>query len=187
MKKILIVLLTMVLLLAGCGKNGASSPQSPSDESVADRQKPSSSETEISSEDHAIPGSYTVPEGWEKSEKHSTDSQIFYIEEGHENDEKPDNISIHVGKNKYSLEEHEQFRDAIVQQILMQLDGIEAQLNGDGTYTEQGDLLYIFTIDEGRYCHHAILYCKGLRVLPDPAYKFQRIRNHRTGRQRHGR
>lgn len=129
MKKILIVLLTMVLLLAGCGKNGASSPQSPSDESVADRQKPSSSETEISSEDHAIPGSYTVPEGWEKSEKHSTDSQIFYIEEGHENDEKPDNISIHVGKNKYSL--------------------IEAQLNGDGTYTEQGDLLYIFTIDEG--------------------------------------
>ena len=75
MKKILIVLLTMVLLLAGCGKNGASSPQSPS-ESVADRQKPSSSETEISSEDHAIPGSYTVPEGWEKSEKHSTDSQI---------------------------------------------------------------------------------------------------------------
>ena len=39
MKKILIVLLTMVLLLAGCGKNGASSPQSPSDESVADRQK----------------------------------------------------------------------------------------------------------------------------------------------------
>lgn len=82
-----------------------------------------------------------------KSEKHSTDSQIFYIEEGHENDEKPDNISIHVGKNKYSLDE--QFRDAIVQQILMQLDGIEAQLNGDGTYTEQGDLLYIFTIDEG--------------------------------------
>ena len=65
------------------------------------------------------------------------------------NDEKPDNISIHVGKNKYSLDEHEQFRDAIVQQILMQLDGIEAQLNGDGTYTEQGELLYIFTIDEG--------------------------------------
>ena len=148
MKKILIVLLTMVLLLAGCDKNGTSSPQSPSDESVADQQEPSS-ETEISSEDHAIPGSYTVPEGWEKSEKHSTDSQIFYIEEGHENDEKPDNISIHVGKNKYSLDEHEQFRDAIVQQILMQLDGIEAQLNGDGTYTEQGDLLYIFTIDEG--------------------------------------
>ena len=56
---------------------------------------------------------------------------------------------FHLRKNKYSLDEHEQFRDAIVQQILMQLDGIEAQLNGDGTYTEQGELLYIFTIDEG--------------------------------------
>lgn len=148
-KKILIVLLTMMLLLAGCGKNRSSSPQASSDESAADHQEPSSSKTEISSEDQTIPGSYIVPEGWEQSEKHSTDSQIFYIEEGHENDEKPDNISIHAGKNKYSLDEHEQFRDAIVQQILMQLDGIEAQLNGDGTYTEQGDLLYIFTIDEG--------------------------------------
>ena len=55
MKKILIMLLAMVLLLAGCSKNGTSSPQSPSDESVADQQE-SSSETEISSEDPAIPG-----------------------------------------------------------------------------------------------------------------------------------
>lgn len=178
MKKILIVLLTMVLLLAGCGKNGASSPQSPSDESVADQQKPSSSETEISSEDHAIPGSYTVPEGWEKSEKHSTDSQIFYIEEGHENDEKPDNISVHVGKNKYSLDEHEQFRDAIVQQILMQLDGIESTTErGWNLYRAGRPAVYLY-YRRGRYCHYAILYCKGLRVLPDPAYKFQRIRNH---------
>lgn len=46
MKKILIVLLTMVLFLAGCGKNEDSSPQSPSDESVTDHQEPSS-ETEI--------------------------------------------------------------------------------------------------------------------------------------------
>lgn len=29
------------------------------------------------------------------------------------------------------------------------MEGIKAELNGDGTYTEQGDLLYIFTIDEG--------------------------------------
>ena len=90
MKKILIVLLAMVLLLAGCGKNGTSSPQSPSDESVADQQEPSSSETEISSEDYAIPGSYIVPDGWEKSEKHSTDSQIFYIEV----------VNIRYGSNK---------------------------------------------------------------------------------------
>ena len=89
-KKILIVLLTMMLLLAGCGKNRSSSPQASSDESAADHQEPSSSKTEISSEDHAIPGTYTVPEGWEKSEKHSTDSQIFYIEV----------VNIRYGSNK---------------------------------------------------------------------------------------
>ena len=43
--------------------------------------------------------------------------------------------------NTDRLNEHEQFRDAIVQQILMQLEGMEASLNGDGTYTEQGELL----------------------------------------------
>lgn len=30
----------------------------------------------------------------------------------------------------------------------MQLEGVDAQLNGDGAYTEQGYVLYIFTIDE---------------------------------------
>ena len=54
MKKILIVLLTMVLLLAGCGKNGASSPQSPSDESVADQQETSSSESALWKIEHVL-------------------------------------------------------------------------------------------------------------------------------------
>lgn len=125
MKKCLILLLSTILLLVGCSKAAPSAP------------------------DPAIPGSYTVPQGWEKSEKHSTPSQIFYIAQGHEEESTPDNISIHVGKNDYALDDHQQFRDAILQQILAQLEGIEAQLTGDGTYTQQGDLLYIFTIDEG--------------------------------------
>ncbi len=50
--------------------------------------------------------------------------------------------------NRYSAEEHTAFRDAIVQQLLMQLDGVDAQLNGDGTYTEQDYVVYIFTIEE---------------------------------------
>lgn len=126
MKKSLLTIFCLTLLLAGCGKAAPSHAAST-----------------------AIPGSYTIPQGWVLSEKHSTDSQLFYIAEGHEDDETPDNISIHVGKNNYSLEEHQQFRDAIVHQLLMQLEGVEAQLNGSGTYTQQGELLYIFTIDEG--------------------------------------
>ncbi len=151
MKRKMIALLAMMLLLASCTKSKDSSVQTPtesSDHSVTSQQENQPSETRKPAEDTPIPGSYTVPDGWVKSEKYSTARQIFYVEKGHENDEKPDNIAINVGKNKYSLDEHERFRDAIVQQLLMQLNGSKAELNGDGTYTEQGDLLYIFTIDE---------------------------------------
>lgn len=72
----------------------------------------------------------------------------MYVEAGHENDEMPDNISIEVGTNKYNADEHEKFRDAIVQQLTMQLQGVDATLTGDGTYTKQNDILYIFTISE---------------------------------------
>lgn len=147
----MIALLAVMLLLTGCAKSKDTSTQTPpesSGNSVTSQQETDSSEASKSAEDTVIPGSYTVPNGWVKSEKYSNDMQIFYIEEGHENDEKPDNIAINVGKNKYSLDEHEQFRDAIVKQLLMQMDGIDAELNGDGTDTEQGDLLYIFSIVE---------------------------------------
>lgn len=41
-----------------------------------------------------------------------------------------------------------QFRDAIVRQLMVQMQGIDAELTGDGIYTEQGDVVYIFTISE---------------------------------------
>lgn len=96
-----------------------------------------------------FPGEYTVPEGWVKAEKYSTANQIFYVEEGHEEDGRPDNISISIGTNRYSADEHEEFREAILRQIMMQIGkqpGV--QLYGDGTHTEQGYVVYIFTIEE---------------------------------------
>lgn len=128
----------VMMLLVGCGGNDSSSAESLT----------SNQESSFKRED-SIPGSYDVPKGWVKSNKYTTDSKIFYTNKGYENDEHPDNIAISVGNNKYSLEKHVQFREAIVQQLLMQSDGIEAQLNGDGTYTKHGDRLYIFTLDEG--------------------------------------
>lgn len=106
------------------------------------------SEEVIHSEEDTFPGSYTVPDGWVKAEEHSTDKKFFYVEEGHETDKMPDNISINIGTNRYSAEDHTSFRDAIVQQLLTQLNGIDAELLGDGTYTEQGYVVYIFTIKE---------------------------------------
>ena len=36
---------------------------------------------------------------------HSTDEKIFYVEDGHEHDSRPDNISINVGKNRYAADD----------------------------------------------------------------------------------
>ena len=73
---------------------------------------------------------------------------VFYVEKGHEKDELPDNISISVGVNRYSAEAHTKFKDAIVKQLLMQLNGENAQLDGTGSNTEQGYVVYTFTIDD---------------------------------------
>lgn len=144
-------------LAADDGKNEERPEDAPSAAESAQIQ-----ETE---EEAAFPGSYTVPEGWVEAEAHSTAEKIFFTEEGHENDLRPDNISIEVGKNRYKADEHEQFREAILRQLLMQTQGLSAELTGSGSYTDQGYVLYTFTIkgsdittvqyyivDDYRYC-----------------------------------
>ena len=133
--------------LAGCGSGGSVSGETdhsniPGSSAAFDHSQ-SEGEHEID-----FPGSYTVPDGWVKLDKYSTKDKIFYVEEGHEDDELPDNISVEIGTNRYSADEHEKFRDAIVRQLTMQLQGIDAELTGSGTFTAQEDVLYIFTIRE---------------------------------------
>lgn len=150
--------LSLLLLtgsLAGCGdrpvedisgSEDASSTVSsaiPSDSSRSEGAVQSDAEREAD-----LPGSYTVPEGWVKMEQYSTQDKIFYAEEGHEEDELPDNISVEIKTNRYSAEDHMKFRDAIVRQLTMQASSAGAELTGEGTFTEQGDILYIFTISE---------------------------------------
>lgn len=104
--------------------------------------------SQTTEEEVIFPGNYTVPENWIKVEKYSAEDKFFYVEEGHEEDEMPDNISIEIGTNRYSEEKHEQFRDAIVRQLMAQLQGADAELTGDGTHTQQGYVVYTFTITE---------------------------------------
>ena len=66
----------------------------------------------------------------------------------HEEDELPDNISVEVKTNRYSAEDHMEFRDAIVRQLTIQASRVGAELTGEGTFTDQEDVLYIFTISE---------------------------------------
>lgn len=136
-----VAMLGMLLLLTGCGNGGNTDLKEPdnvaSEDSVADQVQ-----------DDAFPGTYTVPDGWVKAEDHSTDGMTFYVEKGHEDDELPDNISVNVGDCPYSLEDHTSFRDAIMRQLTMQLNGSDAQLTGSGSNTAQDYVLYRFTIED---------------------------------------
>lgn len=138
MKRWFAMLWMLLLVLPGCG--GKTEP--------VEEAPPPETEAEEPQEETFFPGSWTVPEGWVKAEQYSTEDKIFYVEEGHEEDEQPDNISVEVGTNRYSAEEHEQFRDAIVRQLAVQAAAFGAELTGEGTFTEQEDVLYIFTISE---------------------------------------
>lgn len=136
-----VAMLGIMVLLTGCGDGGNTDWKEPdnaaSESTVTDQ-----------AEENAFPGTYTVPDGWVKADAHSTDDMIFYVEEGHEDDERPDNISINVGDCPYNLDEHTTFRDAIMRQISMQVGGSDVQLSGSGSNTAQDYVLYNFTIED---------------------------------------
>ena len=92
-------------------------------------------------------GSYTIPDGWEESVIYSTKDKFFYFENGKENETQPDNIYVNVGTNPYSVDENMDFRDSIKLQLLQQIAGKpNATLTGSGSTTDQGYLLYAFTL-----------------------------------------
>ena len=94
-------------------------------------------------------GSYLVPQGWVEAETFSTEDKFFYVREGEEEAEAPDNISINVGKNRYAAQDHLAFRKAIMAQLLRQTGGAEGvSVTGAGSQTDNGDILYQFTIAE---------------------------------------
>ena len=99
-------------------------------------------------DENSFPGTYTVPDGWIQWEEVSQDGVYAYIEKGHEEDLFPDNIAIRTGENPYSLEDHVSFREAILQQLAMQLNGEDVEVTGSGSNTAQGYILYTFTIED---------------------------------------
>ena len=94
-------------------------------------------------------GSYLVPQGWVEAETFSTEDKFFYVREGEEEAEAPDNISINIGKNRYAAQDHLAFRKAIMAQLLRQTGGAEGvSVTGAGSQTDNGDILYQFTVAE---------------------------------------
>lgn len=147
MKKKIAAALGIFFCLTGCS---AQTPVSQESDGAARSTVSNPSETPTSEENTTL-GTYTTytePDGWVKAEDYSTSDKIFYVQEGREKDKTPDNIAVSTGINRYAAEEHTDFKNAIMQQLLMQIKGTDAQLTGDGSQTEQGYILYTFTIEE---------------------------------------
>ena len=94
-------------------------------------------------------GTYEIPADWIESEAHSTNNKFFYVKEGQENDNRPNNTSVNEGTNKYAASEHEKFRMAILNQLSMQIGGDEnVELNANGSNTQNGYVVYTFSIKD---------------------------------------
>ena len=95
-------------------------------------------------------GTYTILDGWKESKPLSNDKKFFYIKDGTNLSKPTTNISVEVGTNKYSKENHMEFRDAIRGQLMIQMTTAEEAegLEANGTNTENGDIMYVFTIKE---------------------------------------
>lgn len=91
-------------------------------------------------------GSYILPDGWYEFAEISTLEKPFYLKEGVSTESVISNISVECGKNRYSKDDHLEFRTALVQQLGAQASAAGMQMTAGGSHTAAGDVLYVFTI-----------------------------------------
>ena len=92
-------------------------------------------------------GTYSISEGWEESESHSTSDKFFYFPKGNSNKAYSDNVSVCSGENGYAEDDVMGFKDAIIRQLTTQFaEYPDATMTGNGTFTKNGYALLTFTI-----------------------------------------
>ena len=91
-------------------------------------------------------GSYSVSNTWEENIEHSTDKKFFYKKKG-DNSNPPNNISVEMGTNRYSENDHMTFRSAILRQLVMQTHSSIDQIKANGSNTNNNYVLYTFIIE----------------------------------------
>ncbi len=89
-------------------------------------------------------GTYKI-DGLVKRNDHSTANKIFYVLEKDKYNKLPDNISVELGTNYYSKENHLKFKSAIQSQLYRQV-GSDAKIVGTGMDTSKGNVVYKFFI-----------------------------------------
>lgn len=92
-------------------------------------------------------GTYNIPSTWEKNEGHSTSYKYFFTNKKDRNDNPPNNISVEKGTNKYSKDQHIEFRQAIQRQLLAQVKYYGAEVKGSGGNTKNGYIYYTFIVE----------------------------------------
>ena len=125
------IMLCIVVLAMGCGKKG-------------DLRKERTMEQKYSKSF----GEYYVSSKWVENKEHSTDSMFFYVQEGTEEQEQPDNIAVSIGKNPYSKEESEKFKEVIQKQISEQLSGYSDVTMTASGFQSGDNTVYLFTVEE---------------------------------------
>lgn len=94
-------------------------------------------------------GNYKIPSDWEENSEHSTRTKFFYVKKGDGKKERPNNISVNVGKNNYSKDDHEKFKIAILNQLSIQMSKIkDVVINANGSTTNNEYIVYTFYIYE---------------------------------------
>ena len=159
MKKSLYLLPLMIVMLSACGnkqadvaataKAGESTVQATQkDETTLAATKKDDAATKDSKRVEKEFGSFIVADGFGEAKEQSGGGRYFYVVEGHEHDERPNNISINTGHQNYNLDESEKFAESTTWQLNMQIKqyGMDAVVYGSSGKTDAGDIMYIFDI-----------------------------------------
>lgn len=91
-------------------------------------------------------GTFTIPSTWVKRDDHSTANKYFFANRN-DNNSIPNNISVEIGTNRYSKDDHMTFKTAIQNQLVYQVKGSGATINGSGSTTSNGYIVYTFRIN----------------------------------------
>ncbi len=92
-------------------------------------------------------GKYNIPSNYMLRKDHSTSSKYFFVNKKDRTSNRPNNISVEGGTNKYSKDEHLLFRQAIMAQLHQQVKMYNATVNGSGINSKNGYIVYKFIIE----------------------------------------
>ena len=108
------------------------------------------------SADMLVTGTYQVPEGWSEVETASSEmTKVYRKAEALEVDAASEITCSYMATN-YSLQEYEQLRDMLTNDMVYSKVG--AKISSTCTYTDKKDNLFILTVDDESKDYREIVY-----------------------------